>query len=113
PGFPISAVYRSTAPTATAPWGSPGLYTVVLTVNGKNFTQPLTVRMDPRVKASATDLEQQFALSRRLYQLRVMLVPVGNSFDNINEQLTKLKAQAAEQPAVAGKLEAFAQTLRQ
>src|SRR5437879_4544930 len=52
PEFPISATYRNTAPQATSPWVAPGDYTVTLTVEGKTFTQPLTISMDPRVKAS-------------------------------------------------------------
>jgi hypothetical protein len=67
--------------------------------------------MDPRVKTSAADLQEQFDLSWQLYQLRLKLAPIGKKFDDIAEQLTKLKGQAAERPDVTQKLEAFAQTL--
>ena len=43
----------------------PGEYSAVLTVEGKSYKQPFTVRMDPRVKTSAADLERQFADSQR------------------------------------------------
>jgi photosystem II stability/assembly factor-like uncharacterized protein len=111
PEFPISATYRNTAPEATSPWAAPGDYTVILTIGGKTFSQPLTVAMDPRVKTSAADLQEQFDLSWQLYQLRLKLAPIGKKFDDIAEQLTKLKAKAAERPDVTQKLEAFAQTL--
>jgi photosystem II stability/assembly factor-like uncharacterized protein len=111
PEFPISATYRNTAPQATSPWVLPGDYTVTLTVDGKTFTQTLTVAMDPRVKASATDLGEQFDLSWRLYQLRLKLAPIGEKFAEIAEQLTKLKARAAERPDLTQKLEVFVQTL--
>ena len=111
PEFPISATYRNTAPQATSPWVAPGDYSVTLTVDGKTFTQPLTVVMDPRVKASAADLLEQFDLSWRLYQLRLKLAPIGEKFDEIAEQLTKFKARAAERPDVTQQLEAFGQTL--
>jgi photosystem II stability/assembly factor-like uncharacterized protein len=111
PEFPISAAYRNTAPAATSPWVAPGDYTVTLTIGGKTFSQPLTVTMDPRVKTSAADLQEQFDLSWQLYQLRLKLAPIGKKFDDIAEQLTKLKGQAAERPDVTQKLEAFAQTL--
>ena len=111
PEFPISATYGNTAPQATSPWVAPGDYTVTLTVDGKTFTQPLTVVMDPRVKASAADLQEQFNLSWKLYRLRLRLAPIGEKFDEIAEQLTKLKARAAERPDVTQNLEAFAQTL--
>ena len=113
PEFPMSAMYRNTAPAPTSPWVAPGDYTVVLTVDGQSFAQPLTVQMDPRVKTSAADLQEQFDLSWQLYQLRLTLGPIGKKFDDINEQLTKLKARAAERPDVTEKLEAFVQSLAQ
>lgn len=112
PEFPISATYRNTAPTATSPWVAPGDYTATLTIGGKTLTQPLTVAMDPRVKASANELREQFDLSWRLYQLRLKLAPIGEKFDNVVQQLTKLKARAAERTDVTQKLERFTQTLQ-
>jgi len=111
PDFPMSATFRNTAPAATAPWVAPGDYTVVLTVDGKRFSQLLTVKMDPRVKTSAADLQEQFDLSWQLYQLRLTLAPIGKKFDDLAEQLTKLKARAAERSDVTQKLEGFAQML--
>jgi hypothetical protein len=111
PEFPMQATYRNTAPEATSPWAAPGDYTVTLTVNGKTFSQPLSIVMDPRVKTSAADLQKQFDLSWKLYQLRLKLAPIGKKFDEIVEQLTKLKAKAAERPDTTQKLEAFAQAL--
>ncbi|PYJ64786.1 MAG: glycoside hydrolase [Verrucomicrobia bacterium] len=110
PEFPICATYRNTAPAATSPWAAPGDYMITLTVDGKTFSQPLAVAMDPRVKASGADLQEQFDLSWKLYQLRLKLAPVGKKFDGIAEQLTKLRAKAAERSDVTQKLEAFAQT---
>jgi len=107
----MSATYRNTPPRSTSPWVAPGNYTVALTVDGKNLRQPITVQMDPRVKASAAEIQEQFDLSWQLYQLRLQLAPIGKNFDDIAEQLTKLKARAAERPDVTEKLEAFAQTL--
>ena len=45
----------------------PGNYQVRLTVGGKSYTQPLEVKMDPRVATSAADLRQQFELQMKLY----------------------------------------------
>jgi hypothetical protein len=42
---------------------------VRLTVSGKSYTQPLTVRLDPRVKTPAAGLTQLAALSREMYDL--------------------------------------------
>lgn len=68
--YPISAVYANTAPAATSPWVMPGAYTVKLTVNGKTYTQLLTVRMDPRVKTPLPMLQQQHDLAVLAYKGR-------------------------------------------
>ncbi|MCA1650186.1 MAG: glycoside hydrolase, partial [Acidobacteria bacterium] len=64
--FPISATYGNTARSPRGPWAHPGRYTVTLTVDGKSYTRPLTVKMDPRVKTAPAALLQQFTLSKRL-----------------------------------------------
>jgi photosystem II stability/assembly factor-like uncharacterized protein len=66
--YPIAAIFADTAPTPTSPLVMPGQYTVKLTAAGKTYTQPLTVKMDPRVKTSALDLTAQFTLSKGLYE---------------------------------------------
>jgi photosystem II stability/assembly factor-like uncharacterized protein len=44
---PISAIVHDT-PAREGEWMPPGDYTVSLTVNGRTYTQPLTVKPDPR-----------------------------------------------------------------
>ncbi|HEY7789655.1 MAG TPA: hypothetical protein VIC33_04010 [Vicinamibacterales bacterium] len=56
-----------TYPAVDAPWAPPGQYTVRLSVNGQTYTQPLTVKMDPRVTTSAADLGRVAQLSREMY----------------------------------------------
>jgi hypothetical protein len=48
----------------------PGAYTVKLTVDGKSFTQPLTLKMDPRVKTPPAGLKQQFDLAMKVVEMR-------------------------------------------
>jgi photosystem II stability/assembly factor-like uncharacterized protein len=66
--YPIGAITGNTAPAPTSPWVMPGVYTVRLAVNGKTFTRPLTVRMDPRVKTAMADLQRQHDLALRAYR---------------------------------------------
>jgi hypothetical protein len=66
-GLPIAAVQHDTVPAPSGPWAPPGQYTVKLTVDGKSYTQPLTLKMDPRVTTPALGLAQQFTLSKQLY----------------------------------------------
>src|SRR6266550_233021 len=94
PEYPMSAVYRATPPSPTSPWVVPGEYTVVLTAGGKSYSQPLTVKMDPRVKMSQAELEQQLTLSQQLCDVRAGIEPIGKIFDSLVEQLTKLRDQS-------------------
>jgi len=48
------------------PIAVPGQYTVKLTAAGKTISVPLVVKLDPRVKTSAADLERQFQLASKL-----------------------------------------------
>ena len=68
PSLGINAVPFNTAPNYSSPWVLPGTYTVRLSVDGKTSTQPLVVKMDPRVTASMADLTEQFNLSMRVYE---------------------------------------------
>jgi hypothetical protein len=94
PEYPMSAIYRDTPPSPTSPWVVPGEYSVVLTAGGRSYTQPLTVKMDPRVKMSEAELWEQLTLSQQLSELRAGLEPIGKVFDSLVEQLTKLREQS-------------------
>jgi photosystem II stability/assembly factor-like uncharacterized protein len=66
-GLPIAATPWNTVPTPNSIWAPPGLYTVKLTVDGKTSIQPLTLRLDPRVKTPASGLLRQFEMSLAMY----------------------------------------------
>jgi hypothetical protein len=109
--YPIAAVPHNTAPAPTSPWVMPGTYSVSLTVNGKSYSQPLSVEMDPRVKTPASDLQQQFALSKEMYDDIGQLEAVSGRVRAIRAQLraakksdeiTALRKRAAELSGVAG-----------
>jgi photosystem II stability/assembly factor-like uncharacterized protein len=65
--FPISAIPGQTTPEPLGPFVAPGHYTIRLMVDGQVMTQPLVIRMDPRVKTPAVDVLTQSALARRLW----------------------------------------------
>jgi photosystem II stability/assembly factor-like uncharacterized protein len=66
-GLPIAATPYNTIPTPNSIWAPPGLYTVKLIVNGQTLKQPLTLRIDPRVKTPTAGLARQFEMSRTMY----------------------------------------------
>src|ERR1051326_3367797 len=95
PEYPIAAVPQNTEPEPTGPWAMPGQYKVVLTVNGKSYTQPLTIKMDPRVKTQAMGLQQQFKLSNDLYTQLLTLSPAVEQATAARKQLKDLQSHAS------------------
>jgi hypothetical protein len=64
-GGGVAAVPHRTYPNPNSPWVAPGVYTVRLTANGMSRTQPIVVKMDPRVKITP-EVQQIFTLTTRL-----------------------------------------------
>jgi photosystem II stability/assembly factor-like uncharacterized protein len=64
--YPMSAIFHDTPLYPLGATVLPGKYTVILTVNAKPYTQPLNIRMDPRVKTSPEDLRRHFELDRKI-----------------------------------------------
>jgi photosystem II stability/assembly factor-like uncharacterized protein len=112
PEYPMTAVFQKTAARPTGPWIVPGNYSLVLSAGGKSFTQPLTVKMDPRVKSSTTDLAKQLELSKALYDLRAALQPIGKSFASLATEARKAKERAGEKP-VKQKIEELIKKLQE
>jgi photosystem II stability/assembly factor-like uncharacterized protein len=67
-GGGIGAVPHLTYPAVNAPWAPPGSYTLKISVDGKTYTQPLTLRFDPRVKTLPADLATLASLSKEMYE---------------------------------------------
>jgi hypothetical protein len=95
PSYPIAAEFENTAPEPTSPWVMPGSYTVRLTVDGKTFSHPLQVKMDPRVKTSVADLQKQHDISLRAYMLRQQVLAEIDSIQNMRSQIKSIGHNAA------------------
>ncbi len=91
--YPISAVYANTAPAETAPFVVPGTYTVNLVVDGKKYSQPLVIKMDPRVKTSLKDLQRQHDLSVQVYGARVQLQQLLKEIATVREKGLSINKQ--------------------
>jgi hypothetical protein len=83
--YPISATPGDTALEPKGPWVMPGTYTVRLTLEGVTVTQPLVVKMDPRVKTPREALGRQFALSMRLY----------DAIARVHDEITRIEGPQA------------------
>ena len=98
-------VQQDEAPPPTGVWVLPGAYTVKLTVDGKSYSQPLTVVNDPRVKTSVSDLARQQALA---FQIEVVRRKLARAVDEVTDVLKQLEAAEAKAPAdLAARLKAF------
>ncbi|MDQ6718541.1 MAG: hypothetical protein M3Z17_09390 [Gemmatimonadota bacterium] len=66
--FEINANPGETPPSPEGPLALPGTYTLKLTVNGRSYTQPLTLTNDPRSAATLDALRAQHDLQMRIVQ---------------------------------------------
>jgi hypothetical protein len=93
--FPISAIVHDTVKYPLGAWVLPGSYTVQLTVDGKSYTQPLVVKMDPRIKTSLADLGKQFEMQSGAVE------GMNESFESLI-QVKSVRAQLKERAEKAG-----------
>jgi sortilin (neurotensin receptor 3) len=64
--FPISAIPGDTPIEPLGVLALPGGYIVKLTAGGRTYTQPLTLKMDPRARITPIGLTQQFTLATKI-----------------------------------------------
>jgi photosystem II stability/assembly factor-like uncharacterized protein len=111
-GYGMQAIVHDTPPSITSIWALPGRYTVKLTAGGKSYSQPLTVKMDPRVRTPLAGLQQQFTLSKQLYddivntskameQVRIMRAQLGPLREKAGPGATADAIAAFDQKVVA------------
>ncbi len=111
--LPMSAVAHETPPAYSSPWVLPGRYAVKLTVDGQSYTQPLVLRMDPRVKTPMAGLVRQYDLAKELYDGDGEAASVLSAASALSEEVaqrakqTNLPAPSAAIAAYQKKLEAF------
>lgn len=82
----------------------PGTYSVRLTVNGKSYTQPLTVRMDPRIKTPLADLQKQFRTAMEVSQKQGEVSDARRNVTSLREQIKKLREQTSGNAALDSSL---------
>src|ERR1051326_197262 len=80
------------------PEALPGQYQVRLTVNGKQYTQPLEIAPDPRLKVTQQDLEKQFDLLIKIRDRVTQAHETVNQIRDIRAQITGLNKRLENQP---------------
>jgi photosystem II stability/assembly factor-like uncharacterized protein len=103
--YPIAAIPGDTPRYPLGPTALPGTYTARLTANGKSYTAPFTVKMDPRVHVSAASLTKKFQVEAQLASLLSKTSKAVIQAGSIREPLQKLSQQATE--ATRDSIQAF------
>ncbi len=106
--YPMTAILGDTPPQPDGPLVSPGEYHIRLTVDGKSFTEPLTVKMDPRVTTPQSGLAQIHDVTLRCYDGITRARAAQSQIRKLSEQLKALKDKAG-QGAVADAIGALDQ----
>jgi hypothetical protein len=88
------------------PEALPGKYQVRLTVNGKQYTAPLEIVPDPRLKVTQQDLEKQFDLLIKIRDRVTQAHDTINQIRDIRAQITALNKRLENQPQAKAVAEA-------
>ena len=100
-GLPIQGIPHNSPAGTTTPWVSPGTYTVTLTTGGKSYSQPITVKQDPRVQTPAAVMQQVYALTDAMYFGAVAAQAAAAELSALREQASKIQAQGPAAQALA------------
>ncbi|MGD0425445.1 MAG: glycoside hydrolase [Candidatus Acidiferrales bacterium] len=92
--YPISAIVHDTPRLPVGPAVMPGMYSVRLDVAGQTYTQPLEIKMDPRIIAPVDQLDQQFRLASRICEAMNASFASLGQVRAVRAQLRDLEHQA-------------------
>jgi photosystem II stability/assembly factor-like uncharacterized protein len=96
PGGPIFEAGQPMTPTVV-----PGRYTVRLTVDGHSYSQPLTVTLDPRIKATPDELARQLDLMRQIDQALTEDHEAFNQIAALRQQLQGIVERLGSNPSMS------------
>jgi photosystem II stability/assembly factor-like uncharacterized protein len=101
-GGSMGAVPHRTYSSVSSPWAAPGAYSVRLTAGGTSYTQPIMLKLDPRVKTPVAGLAQLTSLTTEMYDGAQNLKAVNARAQTLLMELDK--AQGADAAAFKAKL---------
>jgi len=85
----------------------PGTYTVKLTVGGQSYSQPLTIKMDPRIQTSATELQKQFNSATEVSRRQAEITEAQHGVNQLLSQARKVRLQVHDNASLASALDAL------
>lgn len=93
-GYSIAATWDTDTPlTPEGPLVLPGMYQVVLTVDGKSYRAPLDVEGDPRAKLDRHALAEGLAFSRELGTALQQVWKADSELDSVRDQLAETRKE--------------------
>ncbi|MHB8423533.1 MAG: WD40/YVTN/BNR-like repeat-containing protein [Gammaproteobacteria bacterium] len=106
--YSIAAIYGEGTPVIPrGPMVLPGNYTVKLTVDGHSYSEPLSVKLDPRVKAVPGTLEKQLDLAMQIGKAMDATALGYQSLGRLHQELRVLEHQLTGKAARQGLLSAI------
>jgi len=100
-GLPIQGIPHNSPSAATTPWVAPGAYTLTLTAGGRSYSQPITVRQDPRVRTPVAVMQQVYELTEAMYFGAVEAQEAAAALAALRAQAGKIQAQGSAAQALA------------
>ncbi len=83
----------------------PGTYTVKLTVAGQSYSQPVAVKMDPRIGTSAAELQKQFDAATEVSLRQAEISDAQRNVKQLLWQARKLRSQVHDNAPLASVLD--------
>jgi photosystem II stability/assembly factor-like uncharacterized protein len=107
-GYSIAAAYGEDAiMIPEGPLVVPGIYQVKLTVDGRSYTAPLEVKLDPRVKIPQLALGQQLALEMKISETMNQSYSGVQQIKNLRARLAELQTKLSSDPNAKTTLDAI------
>jgi photosystem II stability/assembly factor-like uncharacterized protein len=79
----------------SGPWALPGNYIVKLTANGKSSSQPLSVKIDPRISTTTEALEREFRAASRLSAALGEVLAARQQAEELQKQIASRSKESA------------------
>ncbi len=87
----------------------PGKYIVRLTVASQSYSQPLTLKMDPRITTSLDELEKQFEAATKASHRQSEVAEAQRDVRQLLSQARQLRSQVHDNAELASSLDALIQ----
>jgi hypothetical protein len=106
--YSIATAFGTGVQTLPAgPLAAPGEYRVVLRVDGRELSAPLTVAMDPRVAVDSAALAQALRAARDAQDMLARHYAGAAELEYVQERVMELRESQARRPDVLTALDAF------